>query len=190
MLSRSRGKTYNVSNRRLNTGLQYLYKMYLAAQAQARLPAAAATTASGKPRLGWAVCAQLNGSLRPQPLLLPCSLLSSIPNGRASFISPILFPPYTQHSSQTELCLSSPLGPVGSPSPEWQSWGGKMKGEGGLLYEGRLLHGWELLPTWRVCEHACVCRLQPPTRTGGGILKSISSSCRHHSQAALFWGNI
>ena len=94
--------------------MRYLYKKCLAAQAQVRLLAAA----EGKPGLGWAVRAQLSGSLCLQPLLLPSSLLSSIPNRKASFILPFLFPPYVQHSSQTELCLSAPLHQDGSAGRE------------------------------------------------------------------------
>lgn len=62
-----------------------------------------------------------------------------------------------------------------------------MKRKGGL-YVGARLHRWELLPTWRIHEHASVSNLQLSKCTGGETLKSIFSSCRHHFQTTLFWG--
>lgn len=168
MFSRSRRRTYDVLNRRLDKALQSLHYKFQAAQAQVMLLAAAAATAGG----------------RAGPSS-ECSLLPSFPNRTSPFILAFLFLPY----AQIKLHLFSCRGLVSLPSPGWQLWGGKMKGQSRLFYERRLLHGCEWLPTQRVHERSCVRRLQPLLGTAGGILKSISSSNRHHSQAALFGGN-
>lgn len=135
MFSTPRQKTHSLLNRRLNTVLWYLHKKCLAAQAQIGLLAAAAATASGKTRLGWAVRAQLGGSLCPQPLLLPSSLLSSTPNRRTSVILPFLFSPYAQHSSQTEPCLSFPPGSGGLPFPRMAVLGREDEGGGWVVVQ-------------------------------------------------------
>lgn len=55
MVSRPRGRMYDILNRRLDKALQSLHYKFQAAQAQVMLLAAAAATAGGRAGLGWAV---------------------------------------------------------------------------------------------------------------------------------------
>lgn len=139
----SEGKPTVYQTEGLILALWYLYNKCLAAQAE--LLAAAVATASGKPRLGWEVHAQLSGSFCPHPVLLPRSLLSSTSKRRTTFMLPFLSPPMP----------STAVKPNRACPWCWawwaqlrglQCWGVNMKMKGEFLYKGRLLHGLSCYP--------------------------------------------